>query len=246
MTSRCRGFVTVVLALLVGAVGIGANSPMIASTGPLLVVAASIERRRRDAQERSRGLARLLPVVVDDVIQQLRSGRSLARSCGLLLAAGRPGADGGASSSDQRRLAEAFAPMAEVLRERRTLVEAADALLQRSDPSLRLFAVTVQVLALNGGPAVPALQRLRHTLIGIVHGSEQARAQSSQSLASAGLMAAAPAVVAFLVASVSEDAARFYLYDPYGAACVFVAVALSWLGWWWMQRNVSSLERRIA
>lgn len=239
-----------VLVALIGcvvmvALGAAVASPTIATSGPLVVVAASVERRRRVARRRALGLATTFPVVVDRLIQQLRSGRSLAQSCALVLASN--GED--QTSSDlfvSSGLQHCLQPMVDALGARRTLEEAAASLIGRPEAGVRLFAVTMHVLAHNGGPAVPALQRLRHTLIGAVHAREHAAAHAGQALASAGLMIGSPILVAVVIGVLSPDVAQLYLFEAAGAVCVFVAALLSCVGWWWLGHDVARLERRIG
>ncbi len=227
------------------ALGVAVASPTVATSGPLIVVAVSVERRRRDARRRALGLATMFPVVVDRLIHQLRSGRSLAQSCAVVLAhqsEDQTSSDLLASSGLQHCLQ----PMIDALGARRTLEEAAALLVGRPEVDVRLFGVTVHVLARNGGPAVPALQRLRHTLIGAVHARDQAAAHAGQALASAGLMIGSPILVAVVIGVLSKDVAQLYLFEAAGAVCVFVAASLSCVGWWWLGRDVARLERRIG
>ncbi|MEM9651876.1 MAG: hypothetical protein AAGA65_07250 [Actinomycetota bacterium] len=111
--------------------------------------------------------------------------------------------------------------------------------------SHQLLAVTVDQLLHKGGPAIPALQRLRHTLVGRVNGRRRARAESAQALVSAGLLLVAPVVFAVAVAAVDPAMARFYRSDPVGAVCVFVAVALAGVGWFWMWSVEASVVREV-
>lgn len=209
-------------------------SPTVMTSGPVLVAVAHVEQRRHRERHRRRERSRGLPMVVDEVIQQLRSGHSLRQSCRRL------------EELNVGSSLESLSPMFDALRARRTLAEAAASLLDQPDHSVRLLGVTLQVLAVNGGPAVPALQRLRHTLIGAVHGEQRADAQSSQAMASATMLAVSPLLFALGLATMDARAARFYVFEWSGAACVLGAIVLSYTGWWWMHKIRSGLEQRFS
>lgn len=216
-------------ALTAGAVGVAAavvgwvaGAPTLIVAGPLVGLIVASEQRRRSQTRARFASAAALPQAVDQLIHGLRAGQSLGQSClGLRL--------GG----------DLLSPLTDGLNQRRTLTESTSALASSGDPSVRLLAATLGVLAENGGPAVPALQRLRHTLIGVVNGQRQADAEAAQALASAGLLVAAPALFGLLVAAIDPDVARFYLSDPLGAACVLGSTTLSWVGWRWIHRQLA-------
>lgn len=218
---------------IAAAVGLGASfgSLTVATSGPLLLVIVESEvcRRRRSAEQLI--LVERLPAIIDQLIQQLRAGRSLPESCRRLEAEELSG------SVDQ------LAPLFDRLRNRRPLAESAEALLAGQDQAIQLVGVTLRVLAGNGGPAVPALQRLRHTLVGVAQGHQRAAAESSQAVASARMLVLAPGGFAVIVALLDERAGRLYLFEPVGACCVGAAVLLSWAGWWWIQQILATAER---
>lgn len=214
-----------------------AVAPTLIIVGPVLVVMAVAEHRRRSRLRSETETAAAMPSIVDGLIQQLRAGRSLGQSCLRIRTPDGVGLGG------ERRVLAPIGPLIDGLAQRRTLADSARDLGTASDPSVRLLAVTLGVLAENGGPAVPALQRLRHTLIGVVNGRRQADAEAAQALASAGLLVVAPSLFGLLVACLDADLARFYLSEPLGAACVLGSVLLSWIGWRWMQRQLSKAGR---
>jgi Flp pilus assembly protein TadB len=114
------------------------------------------------------------------------------------------------------------------------------------DPvGLQLLLVTTDQLVSKGGPAIPALQRLRHTLMGRVNGRRLAEAQSAQAVASAGMLLLAPVVFAAAVSVVDPAIARFYLSEPLGSGCVFCALVLAGGGWAWMQAVTNSVLRDV-
>ncbi len=123
-----------------------------------------------------------------------------------------------------------------------SLVEAIAPLQVSDDRATRLLAATLSTLTVHGGPAIPALQRLRHTLVAVVHDRQRAQAEAAQATASAGLLLISPAIFAVIVALLDDGVARLYLFEPIGSYCVLAAVSLSWLGWWWVHRTLAGLE----
>ncbi len=223
-----RSVVVVPAVAVVVGLGLLARSPLVVVTGSLVVALGLAEwgRRRRWAVEAARADA--LPPAVDHLVQQLRSGASLVQACRGL-------------EADRLR------PLVEALDRGATLVDATRVLgAGAGDPSVRLVATTLEVLATNGGPAVPALVRLRHTLVGRAHRRHRAEAQAASAVASAGLLAAAPALFAVVLSGAEPELAGFYLWEPLGAACATGSVALSAVGWFWLQRAVgrAGLEDR--
>ncbi len=203
------------------------SSPLAAVVGPLLAVIAVAEHRRRVGVDAARRLGRQYPVVVDRLVQRLRSGHSLHTVVAEL--------DAGPDE-----ISTLLAPAARSLRAGTTLEAAvnAPARSQGSDRRLELLAATLGTLARHGGPAVPALQRLRFTLIGFVQAEDEAAAHAGQALASAALLTLAPGLFSVMVAAVDADARHLYFREPVGAACVAAAVVLSYGGWRWMLRAV--------
>lgn len=203
--------------------GVMVGSPLVAVTGPIVAALLLGEVRRRRRWRADLARADALPVAVDHLLQRLRAGSSLTRACQTL----GPGLAG-----------DLLGPLTNSLTQGQTLGRASRALGVDADPSVRLLATTLRLLAANGGPAVPALRRLRHTLIGRSHRHRRAQAQAASALSSAGLLVLAPAAFALVLAGIEPDLARFYLRDPVGAGCATGSVLLSALGWWWMHRLV--------
>ena len=235
---------TAIVAVVAGACGLAVGSPLIAMAGPLVLLMVGAERRRRRLRRQEMERAEDLPAAIDRLIQQLRSGASLRQACASL---GGPGLAGPPSGVAGPTVAPSppgpLVALTETIASGGTLADGARALTADRDCSVRLVGVTLQVLAANGGPAVPALQRLRHTLMGRVHRRRRAEAQAAQALASAGLLVVAPALFAALLALAEPALAHFYLREPLGAVCGASALALSGAGWWWMQRIVISVDR---
>lgn len=221
-----RWWVGVALSLVLIAAGVLAASPLVAIVGPLLVIAGVAELTRRRERRADLDRVETLPVLVDRLVQELRSGASLGQACRQL------GSSPGALAVDP----SALRLLVVELDRGSGLPDASRALAtQAGDPAVRLIAVTLDVLASNGGPAVPALRRLRHTLIGRVHRRHRSEAQAASVLASAALLVVAPVLFAVLLAGAEPDLARFYGRELLGAACVAASVVLSALGWWWIQ-----------
>lgn len=200
--------------------GVVVGSPVVAVTGSVLAVVGLVEWRRHRGRRVVAARAAALPLAVDHLLHQLRSGASLRQAC--------RGVE-----------AELLQPLVIALERGATLVDAARVLgAGPVDPSVRLVATTLEVLAANGGPAVPALQRLRHTLVGRAHRRHRAEAQAASALASAALLALAPALFALVLSGVEPTLARFYLREPLGAVCATASVLLSLAGWLWIQRSI--------
>lgn len=213
--------------------GLWWSSALLAIVGPMLAAMAAMEHRRRSRTEADRRLTRQFPVVVDQLIQRLQSGHSLHTVVAEL-------------DDGPVEISSVLAPAAKSLRARSTL-EAAIGALDGSgggcrDRRVELLAATLSTLARSGGPAVPALQRLRFTLIGFVQAEDQAAAQAGQALASAALLAFAPGLFSIVVAAVDADARHLYVHEPIGTVCVAGAVCLSYGGWRWMLHTV----RRVS
>lgn len=220
-----------VAAAVAAVVGWLSASPTIGIVGPLLVATWFVEHRRRLVRAGQDRLLGQLPVVVDTMIQRLRSGSSLHQVCL------EPPTSGEESEA-------ALRPMVDALRRRRPLAEAVTTLTDSPAQPLAvvLMATALLVLALRGGPAVPALQRLRLTLMGFVHARAEAQSQAAQARASAAMLAVAPGLFAAIIAILDRDAARFYLAEPPGTACVLLSAAATYIGWRWMERSIARVS----
>lgn len=224
--------VPVVLAAMV--TGLTLRLPVLASAGPVAIgfLAVELERRERRARDRRRQAG--LPVVVDTMIQQLRSGTGLRTACVAPVAVG-------------PEVVEMLRPLVAALERQRPLREAVSGLqaeaTNRGWHDAQLFAATLAALVDRGGPAVPALQRLRLTLMGAVEARSRAESQAGQARASAALLAGAPALFALVVAVADTKVGHFYLREPAGGLCVAVALLLSMGGWRWMNRVVGRALR---
>ncbi len=212
--------------------GTAVGSPAVAICGPMVVAIGLVEWRRRVRVTQAGEAADELVAAVDHLIQQLRSGLSLRRSCETL------------SDAVSAPAAPDLVLLAHRLEAAVTLTEAAGRLRSHADRSVRLVGVTVETLAGNGGPAVPALQRLRVTLVASAQARTRAEAEAAQSTASAALLAVAPLVFAAVVASLDRSAARLYLEEAVGVLCLAVSLLLSAMGWWWIQSTVARTVRR--
>lgn len=229
---RPTAAVTATLAVMLG---LALRIPVLASAGPVAAgfVAAELERRERRSRDRRRQAG--LPIVVDAMVQQLRSGTGLRVACA-------------APANVDAEVDEMLEPLVDALARHRPLREAVDALQveasRRGWHDAQLFGATLAALVDRGGPAVTALQRLRLTLMGAVEARSRAESQAGQARASAALLAGAPALFSLVVAVADHDVGHFYLREPLGALCVTVALLLSQAGWQWMNREVDRALRR--
>jgi tight adherence protein B len=181
-------------------------------------------------------LADEVPPFVDELIQQLKAGRSLAQALRTtLLASSFGGAAPRASSSP---LHEALRPLHEALAAGTGLEEALRQVRGSAPPEVELVVDTLGVLVHRGGAALPSLERLSDTLRSAQWVDSEVRAQAAQATASATVLAGLPALFVVGLAALDGRMAGFYLYEPAGAACLLAAAGLSYLAWWWMDSLV--------
>ncbi|MFV0524170.1 MAG: type II secretion system F family protein [Acidimicrobiales bacterium] len=209
--------------------GLLAGSPLL-TVAPAFLAAAGTHRRRRAAARRRRlRLAEDLAGYVDELIQRLAVGGSLA-----------------AAVRDPTTLPDPASPLAQAMAPfRRALAAGAaldDALATLADPApsgAELLVGTLRTLADRGGPAVPSLERLSDTVRSAHALDQELRAQAGQATASAGALTALPGLFAAAMAALDPRLASLYLRHPAGAACLVGAGLLSHAGWWWMDRLVT-------
>lgn len=96
----------------------------------------------------------------------------------------------------------------------------------------------LEVLVGRGGPALPSLERLNDTIRSAEWIDAEVRLQAGQATASAVVLAGLPLLFAGGLAALDPRLAHLYLYEPVGAACLFVAAGLSYGGWRWIARIV--------
>ncbi len=226
------GLVAAATALGAVAVGLVASAPTVALAGPLVAVLTLAEVRRA-ADRRAESQCRAgVPVVVDQMIQQLRSGASLRAVCE-------------AASPASSAAGSALEPLAAALRAGRPLAEAVARLRESAAEGDRfdvlLVATTLAALVDRGSPAVPALQRLRVTLMGAVEARARARVQAGQAQASTALLAGAPALFALVIGVADAEVGHLYLRETVGTGCVVAALVCSYGGWRWMSRLVDQV-----
>lgn len=220
-------------------VGMVVGSPLLAVAAPLVVVLGLLEWSRRRRWRAAGARIDSLPSAIDHVIQQLNAGASLRQACRSL-----DRSTGEAASLRGRWRSgstgsEPLAPLVQALVAGRPLADAALVLAEDDDPSVRLVATTLGQLAADGGPAVPALRRLRHALVGRSHRRYRADAVAAGATSSAGMLALAPALFALVLAGAEPAVARFYTFEVVGAACAVTSVLLSAGGWWWIRAAVA-------
>jgi Flp pilus assembly protein TadB len=186
-----------------------------------------VRHRRRDQQ-----LAGEVPPFVDELIQQLKAGRSLAQglraACG-----GYEGSDAGGSALD-----DALAPLRSGMAAGIGLEAALGRVRSGVPADVELVVNTLSVLVHRGGAALPSLERLSDTLRSAQWVNLEVRAQASQATASAAVLAALPALFVVGLVALDRRMAEFYLTDQAGMACLLAAATLSYVGWWWMDRII--------
>lgn len=226
------GAVAAVLAgLALVAVGVALASTTLIAFGPGVAVVGALEAGRRHRVKVDRRRSAHLVELIDDIVLELRSGRTLSAALATTVeASSTQAAEGG--------LYTWFAPIRAVGPRGLTVRAAAQALQADSettaDDRLRLVAATLCALTVQGGPAVPALRRLRFALAGIGQAVEEAETQAGQARASSAMMVAAPFVFAIALGAADRSARQLYLYSTNGLICLVAAGALSYSGWRWM------------
>lgn len=222
-------------ALAVIGVGAAASSVTVVVGGPVLATLAMTEVGRRRRTARVRRQTSDLIDSVDAIILRLRSGDSIR------LALSESSADEGAPEACTHAdsgVRDWLAVATTALTAGHTMRSAVTALVAdhrtRTDDRFQLTAVTLSALVERGGPALPALRRLRFALAGIGQASDEANAQAGQARSSSVLMAAAPVSFAVVLAMLDHRARHLYLYSTSGLVCLGTAVALSYGGWLWM------------
>lgn len=282
--------------VLAGATALGVaagwivGSPLLAVGPVLMTVGWRHWRAAADETAARRHAATHTVRIVDDLIQQLKAGRSLAESLralatveGRLIPALPSGPTWTAGLEHESRPADQptprlFAernearprftwssrvsspvprpmpsPLAPVLARMGAALDAGTGLEAalhraagwvpagaRTDPGLALMFSTLLVLVQRGGPALPALERLSDTLRSGQAVDDETRVQASQATASAVALAGLPLLFVVGLALLDSRLARFYLFQPLGAVCLAVAGVLSYIGWWWMHRIITS------
>lgn len=217
-----------------GLLGLGISSPTIVIASAMATVAIPLQLARMAKRRKREAAVGELPSLVDLLVVDLRSGASL--SDGLARLSGATELDGA------RRL---VAPMSKSLGAGMPLAQALGSLTTSTDPPLRLLGASLQVLASTGGPAIPALQYLRHTLMGSVHSQQQIRVQATQARASATVLSLAPLGFATLAAFADHKLAHFYMFEWSGTLCVVGSLLLTGIGWRWMMSLADRCDQSL-
>ena len=222
------------LLLVAGTLGLALASLTVVALAVLAAVTVPrhISRTRQRARH-EKSLAEL-PNVVDLLIAEVRSGVSLREALAVL---------GTTNKFEQGRTL--LTPLTNAIDVGLPLDQAINTLRTSPEPSVRLVGIGLEVISTSGGPAAQALQHLRHTLMGSVHGRQEVRVQAAQARASASLLSLAPVAFAVLASLADRGVARFYLFDWRGTACVVVSVLLAGSGWRWMLSMVDKSGRLL-
>lgn len=186
--------------------------------------AAAVERRLVPGR-RAVTYERELPVVLEALAGQLRSGSSVAQA----IAAVTPSP----SRCDLPRHWARLSRLVPVLGVEAALDDWADR--EGGSPSVRLAVGALTLAATTGGSAARAVDGVASTLRSRLAVSEEVRALSSQARLSAALITFAP--VAFVaVAGVTDRRIVDFFTSPLGAVVLFVGLGLDAIGAVWMRR----------
>jgi tight adherence protein B len=218
--------VLVTAAGAVVALGQAVASPLLLTGGPAAAALARHWLATTGRRRQSKELATAVAPMVDELIQQLKAGRSLAQAA-RLATAGAGGTRG-----------EALGPLRSALAAGLGLEAALGHVRTNLPVEVALVVDTLGVLVHRGGPALPSLERLSDTLRSAQWVDHEMRAQAAQATASATVLAGLPAVFIAGLAALDRRMAAFYLFDVLGAACVLTSAGLSYGAWWWMGRIV--------
>ncbi len=225
MTGRQGRWVSLGLAGVGVAAGLWAGSPAVVVIAGLAVVGVGHWRRSSARRRCRRQAAEQLVAHLEAVIHRVGSGATLASAV--------QRAPAGVA------LEPHLAPLRAGLRAGMGLDRALG--FQRSGagppdqpPDLGVYLDTVAVLVARGGPALPSLERVNETIRSGRAVEAELDVQAGQATASAFLLAALPALFVVGLGALDRRLLVFYLVEPLGAACLAVAAALSYLGWWWM------------
>jgi Flp pilus assembly protein TadB len=210
------------------AVGLAVGSPLLTLAPPVVAVMSGHRLRAAARRRRHRELSTDLPVYVDELIQRLKAGSSLAAAVRDAPLVGHQGS--GAA------LAAALAPIQVRLAGGSRLGPALEASARGAPAGVDLLLSTLRVLVVRGGPALGSLERLSDTLRTARSLDEEIRSQAGQATASSAALTGLPVVFVAVMAAADRRLAVFYLHHPMGATCLLIAGGLVHLGWWWMDR----------
>lgn len=187
----------------------------------LLVVGAGVlvfERRRRERRRHLEDTDAMVEVV-DEVVRDLRSGRTLAASLMGVLAARSH------TSAELGRIVDVVRSGRPLRTAVAMVDESSGSHAVNSTSSLVLTGITV--LLTTGGPAAASLERLSETIRAARADEADRRAQAAQAMASAVVLSALPLVFAAVLALADPAVRSFYFDNPGGAICLAGAATLS-------------------
>jgi tight adherence protein B len=176
-----------------------------------------------DARARRRA-DRSLPVMLDQVTRQLRSGASLPGAVAIAASAG--------TDPGTRRLGDdlaAGAPLGPAV-----VAWHADC----PTPARGLATAALSLAGDAGGSVASVLDGVTDTLRDRVALDREVAALSSQARASAAVLVVAPVAFAVLAAAADPRVARVLLGSPLGWACLVAGAVLDAVGALWMSRLV--------
>ena len=185
----------------------------------------AVPGRARRAQRRR---TEHLPLVLDLLARELRSGVTLTTAVAQVA----PG--------DRTGLGSAIAR----IEQGEPVIDAIDRWLDGFPPADAAFVGGVFRLGLHTGAAIArALDRAAAALRAQQELTDEVRALTAQSRASALVVGGAPAGFLAFVAATDAGAASFLFTEPVGWACVTAGLALEAVGFWWMRWLVQRFDR---
>ncbi len=215
--------------------GIGLESPTVVA-GALTIPAVVVDHRRRLACRRAEELHRA------DVLAWLEGVERAVRHGAGLSGALADSFDGVEADDWRAPIARSLAagePLSVALRAGAASTDAPT----RSPPSVRaaeqtMIVVTLEVLAVSGGAALAALQRVGDALRHRNAAADDRQTQAQQARSSAALMAGLPVLFVVGAAAVDRRLIDVYLSTPIGAGCLGFGAAATWVGWRWTDHIV--------
>lgn len=208
--------IPVALAVALVVIGVVASIPLLVVMAPTMAVIRVSVRRRTARQILDRTNADDVIDQVDTIIQHLKGGQSLRTA-----------------------VASTYPAVSSAMSAGATMDEAVDKLRIDAHPQLEIVVATVKLLVLRGGSAMGSMERLSDTVRSARRIDMEVATQATQATTSAAALGALPTIFGVFLAALNRRIALFYLFDPLGVVCAWLAVVSSFAGWLWMQRLIA-------
>jgi tight adherence protein B len=114
-----------------------------------------------------------------------------------------------------------------------------------SQPALRGLAACWEITARTGSGMAVTVQRLADSVRATQETRVQLRTQLAGPRATARMLAALPLIGILLGHLLGADPIAWLLGSPFGIAVLSLAAACTGIGWWWMSRIASHVERQL-